>query len=42
MANQKHHYRTCRDADCERLPCVAYREGYDDGVADALAQASSE
>jgi hypothetical protein len=28
---QKHNYRTCRDVDCQRQACVAYKEGFDDG-----------
>lgn len=27
-----HRYDTCRDADCQRLPCRAYREGIDRGM----------
>ena len=30
----KHDYHSCRDPGCERRMCLAYREGYDDGVAD--------
>lgn len=26
-----HRYASCRDRDCERLPCRVYREGFDDG-----------
>jgi hypothetical protein len=26
-----HDYRTCRDDDCQRPACEAYREGYADG-----------
>jgi hypothetical protein len=25
-----HDYRNCRDADCERVACEAYREGWAD------------
>jgi len=42
MAQDKHYYRTCRDADCQRLPCVAYKEGYADGYADATAAAAED
>ena len=34
MARQQHHYRTCRDQDCPRLACQAYREGRQDGWHD--------
>jgi hypothetical protein len=30
---QKHDYRRCRDADCERVACEAWREGFDEGLA---------
>jgi hypothetical protein len=26
-----HRYESCRDRDCERLACVAYRDGYEEG-----------
>lgn len=32
-----HRYTSCRDRDCERLPCLAYREGYAEGWADGYA-----
>jgi hypothetical protein len=32
MAKDKHHhYRTCRDEDCPRPLCIAYKDGFDDG-----------
>jgi len=34
----RHDYRNCRDADCERLACEAYREGVEDGMDAAEAQ----
>lgn len=30
-----HDYRNCRDHDCERAACEAWREAYAEGVADA-------
>jgi hypothetical protein len=33
-----HDYRRCRDADCQRIPCEAYREGYDDGFGSATEE----
>jgi hypothetical protein len=35
---QAHRYTSCRDRDCERLPCLAYREGYSDGHEDGWAE----
>jgi len=32
-----HNYRTCKDGDCRRQACEAYKEGYDDGEADGSA-----
>jgi hypothetical protein len=29
-----HDYRTCRDGDCARHACAAYRDGYTDGQED--------
>lgn len=29
-----HRYRTCRDDDCRRAACAAYKEGYEDGDED--------
>ena len=29
-AKAKHDYRTCKDADCARVACVAYRDGLAD------------
>jgi len=31
-ARPKHSHRTCRDPDCQRVACVAYREGVEDGM----------
>ncbi|HVB45263.1 MAG TPA: hypothetical protein VNF47_21515 [Streptosporangiaceae bacterium] len=42
MAQDKHYYRTCRDPDCLRLPCVAYKTGYGDGYDDATAAAAED
>ena len=39
MAQQQHHYRTCRDPECQRALCAAYKEGYADGYEDATAAA---
>jgi predicted nucleic acid-binding Zn-ribbon protein len=36
-AQPKHQYQTCRDEDCRRFGCVAYRDGYDNGFAAAAA-----
>jgi hypothetical protein len=36
-AKPAHNYRVCRDSDCHRPPCQAYREGYDDGLRDGAA-----
>lgn len=33
-----HDYRNCRDADCERVACEAYREGVEDGMDAERAQ----
>jgi hypothetical protein len=38
----KHDYRTCRDTDCQRYACVAYRDGYDNGFAAAMAAAAAQ
>ena len=35
---QAHRYTSCRDRDRERLPCLAYREGYSDGHEDGWAE----
>jgi hypothetical protein len=34
----KHDYRNCRDHDCTRIACEAYREGIEDGQDMAEAQ----
>jgi transcription elongation factor Elf1 len=34
-ARPSHNYRTCRDKDCTRAACEAYREGFEDGAASA-------
>jgi hypothetical protein len=31
---REHRYTACRDKNCDRPLCVAYREGLDDGFAD--------
>ena len=36
-ARDKHDYRNCRDHDCERQACEAYREGVADGAEKAEA-----
>lgn len=40
----QHSYSACRDGDCERMGCVAYKEGledgYEDGFADGVASGS--
>jgi hypothetical protein len=33
----KHDYHSCRDDNCQRRACTAYREGFADGVASASA-----
>lgn len=33
----KHDYHSCRDDNCQRRACTAYREGFVDGVASASA-----
>lgn len=35
----KHNYRTCRDPDCERVACEAYRQGVEDGMDAAREEA---
>lgn len=39
MAKDKHHYRTCRDEDCPRLACIAYKDGFEDGFGAAQSAA---
>lgn len=31
VPSQRHMPQTCRDQDCRRTACVAYRQGYEDG-----------
>lgn len=31
-----HDYRTCRDNDCARHACAAYKAGYEDGITDSV------
>jgi hypothetical protein len=38
-ANGQHPYQACRDPECERFACRAYKEGYADGYADGTAAA---
>lgn len=33
-ARPKHLYRQCRDGDCKRLPCVAWKEALEIGLAE--------
>ncbi len=40
-ARPQHDYRTCRDPECRRYGCVAYRDGYANGAADAEALAEA-
>ena len=42
MAKQRHNYRTCRDENCHRLACQAYREGFEDGYTAAHDDAAAE
>jgi len=37
----QHQYQTCRDTDCQRYACVAYRDGYDNGAAAAMTAAAA-
>ncbi|MGH3099276.1 MAG: hypothetical protein ACRDMV_25125 [Streptosporangiales bacterium] len=32
----RHDYATCRDDDCDRYGCVAYKTGYADGNEDGF------
>jgi hypothetical protein len=43
-ARPQHDYRTCRDPECRRYGCTAYRDGYANGLAtaEALAEARSQ
>jgi membrane carboxypeptidase/penicillin-binding protein PbpC len=38
----KHTYASCRDKECQRPLCVAYKEGYSDGYEDGYAAGSDE
>ncbi len=42
MAANRHDYWSCRDGDCPRLACRAYKDGYGDGFADGMATATQE
>lgn len=33
----RHDYRLCRDGDCPRLACEAWREAYQEGYADGVS-----
>lgn len=33
-ARPRHLYQRCRDDDCRRMPCVAWKEGIEQGYAD--------
>lgn len=35
---EQHDYHSCRDQNCQRRMCTAYREGFEDGRTDALEQ----
>jgi hypothetical protein len=37
MPVKTHPYRYCRDPECPRVACQAYRQGYDDGHEDGVA-----
>jgi hypothetical protein len=39
---QRHNYRTCRDKECRRLACEAYRQGRDDGYQDGYGEGLDE
>ena len=41
LQRPQHDYATCRDADCHRYACIAFRDGYDRGSADAQAMAEA-
>ena len=45
-ARGEHRYESCRDKECERIPCRAFREGYgegyDDGFPDGIAACPRE
>lgn len=36
QAQSAHSYRTCRDPDCPRVACGAYRDGVQDGYDDGF------
>lgn len=38
----QHRYETCRDQDCERIGCQAFRQGRDEGYRDGYADGWSE
>jgi flagellar biosynthesis/type III secretory pathway protein FliH len=39
MAGQlRHNFRTCRDRECRRLACEAYRQGFEDGHDDGYRE----
>ena len=35
----QHDYHSCRDGDCQRRTCVAYREGFEDAMQSAAESA---
>ena len=39
MGKDRHRYRTCRDEDCPRLACIAYKDGRDDEAEAQRAEA---
>ena len=38
---ERHDYRNCRDAECQRVACEAYREGHGDGWMEGYAAGQS-
>ncbi|MGH3287779.1 MAG: hypothetical protein ACRDPD_24290 [Streptosporangiaceae bacterium] len=41
-ARPEHRYEACRDEDCHRTACTAYRAGYDAGWPDGYATGRAE
>ena len=39
---QKHRYTTCHDEDCPRIPCQAYKLGYEQGYAAGVQAGQAE
>jgi flagellar biosynthesis/type III secretory pathway protein FliH len=42
MATPQHRYQACRDRDCERIACAAWREGREEGYTDGHAEGFAE